>query len=89
MSGITLATVDAWPPGRLAEEVEHFIDHHSAKANTSTDWQANWRTWVKNSKKWEPRNGHRTATDQLQSPIGRALAANERERSGQPAYHGF
>jgi hypothetical protein len=58
MSGRTLATVNAWPSGRLAEEVEHFIDHHTAKGTLSKCWQASWRTWVKLGKKWEPKNGH-------------------------------
>lgn len=56
MSGKTAAAVDGWPPGRLSDELEHFVDHHTAKGTTSFDWQASWRTWVKNSKKWEPRN---------------------------------
>jgi len=54
---ITAATVDGWPPGRLADELEHFADHHTVKATLSADWQASWRTWVKTSKKWEPRHG--------------------------------
>lgn len=54
---ITHATVDGWPPGRLEDELEHFVDHHTVKATLSADWQASWRTWVKNSKKWEPRHG--------------------------------
>ena len=55
---ITATTVDGWPPGRLADELEHFVDHHTTKATLSADWQASWRTWVKNSKKWEPRHGN-------------------------------
>ena len=54
---ITHSTVDGWPPGRLEDELEHFVDHHTTKATLSADWQASWRTWVKNSKKWEPRHG--------------------------------
>jgi len=53
---ITAGTVDSWPPGRLEDELEHFADHHTVKATLSADWQASWRTWVKNSKKWEPRH---------------------------------
>ncbi len=59
MSGKTKAIVDGWPPGRLADELDHFASHHTAKGTTSYCWQASWRTWVSNSKKWEPRNGHR------------------------------
>ena len=51
---ITAKAMDAWPPGHLESRVEHFIDHHTAKGTLSFDWQASWRTWVKNEKKWTP-----------------------------------
>jgi hypothetical protein len=57
MSGKTASVVAGWPPGKFADVVEHFIDHHTAKGTLSHDWQASWRTWVKNDAKWEPRNG--------------------------------
>jgi hypothetical protein len=72
MSGKTAATVDGWPPGRLDDELEAFADHHIAKGTTSLDWQASWRTWVRNSKKWEPRN----------APIQRDNRANAKPRDG-------
>lgn len=58
-TGKTQAVVDGWPPGRLEDELQSFRDHHTAKGTLSYDWQANWRTWVTNSKRWEPRNGLR------------------------------
>lgn len=58
LSGKTASVVAGWPPGRFDDELEHFRDHHTAKGTLSFDWQASFRTWVKNSTKWEPRNGH-------------------------------
>jgi len=82
MSGITLATVDGWPPGRQEEEVEHFIDHHTAKGTLSKDWQASWRTWVKFSKKWEPKDGQsnrgNNRNGRSASGMGRTIDAAQR-----------
>lgn len=61
MAGKTAAVVDGWPPGRLDDEIDAFTDYHQAKGTISKDWQASWRTWVRNSKKWEPRNGRQSA----------------------------
>jgi hypothetical protein len=55
----------AWPPGELEEQVEHFIDHHTAKQDTSACWQASWRTWVKLGKRF---NGKRPANDHRNEP---------------------
>jgi hypothetical protein len=66
---ITEKTVAGWPPGRLEEEIEHFIDRHTSVGTLSQCWQASWRTWVKFSKKWEPRNGHGNG----QSLVGQGL----------------
>jgi hypothetical protein len=59
LKGKTGETVAAWPVGRLDEEVEAFIDHHTAKGSLSKCWQASWRTWVRNSRKWDERDGLR------------------------------
>jgi hypothetical protein len=56
MSGATLAVVDGWPPGKLDHELAAFTDWHLKEQKLSADWQASWRTWVRNSKRWEPRN---------------------------------
>ncbi|MBW6523453.1 helix-turn-helix domain-containing protein [Sphingomonas sp. RHCKR47] len=53
---ITAAVMAEWPPGTLAEQVEHFVDHHTTHGTLSLDWQASWRTWVKN---WKRFNGQR------------------------------
>lgn len=36
----------------LGEEVEQFKDHHRAKGSTMKDWDASFRTWLRNSVKW-------------------------------------
>jgi hypothetical protein len=54
---ITGKVMAAWPPGVEAEQVEHFIDRHTTQGTISLDWQASWRTWVKN---WKKFNGNRT-----------------------------
>lgn len=76
MTGKTAECVDGWPPGRLSDELEHFADYHRANGTTSLDWQASWRTWVRNSKKWEPRNGKRSHHDR---PAG-AIESRRRAR---------
>lgn len=74
ISGKTAATVDGWPPGRLEDELEAFTDYHASHETRSADWDASWRTWVRNSKRWEPRNGQRTSNDRSehQNPLFRA-----------------
>lgn len=74
MSGKTAAVVAGWPPGRLEDEVEHFCDHHTAKGTLSHDWQASWRTWVRNSKRWEPRNANRKPDHEWGSTVAAADA---------------
>jgi hypothetical protein len=32
--------------------LEAFKDHHRAKGTTAKDWDASWRTWVRNAIKW-------------------------------------
>ena len=53
---ITAKAMAAWPPGELEEQIEHFIDRHTAQGTLSKDWQASWRTWVKY---WKKFNGRR------------------------------
>lgn len=57
---MTAKAMAAWPPGEVEEQVEHFIDRHTATGTLSKDWQASWRTWVKNWKKFngQPRQSH-------------------------------
>lgn len=57
---ITGKAMAAWPPGEIEEQVEHFIDRHTVLGTESLCWQASWRTWVKN---WKKFNGKRPAND--------------------------
>lgn len=41
-------------------EIEHFIDYHLAHGSTMRDWQAAFRTWLRNAKKWNPKNNKPT-----------------------------
>jgi hypothetical protein len=36
----------------LAAEVDQFADHHRAKGSTMKDWDAAFRTWLRNAVKW-------------------------------------
>jgi hypothetical protein len=63
MTGKTAAVVAGWPPGRFDDELEAFADYHTSHETRSADWQASWRTWVRNSKRWEPRHVQRPAND--------------------------
>ena len=82
---ITGKAMAAWPPGLEAEQVEHFIDRHTTQGTKSLDWQASWRTWVKN---WKSFNGKRTYDRRPAyrgndlTPMARALVEREAGRSG-------
>lgn len=39
----------------LADELAAFTDHHSAHGTTFKDWQAAFRTWLRNSNKFAQR----------------------------------
>lgn len=75
MTGATLAVVDGWPPGRLDDELEAFADWHRKEQKLSADWQASWRTWVRNSKRWEPRNEQSRTLGRSQAGRGAHTAA--------------
>jgi hypothetical protein len=42
-----------WPRGRVEEELARFKDHHLGRGSAMADWQAAWRTWVQNAKRFE------------------------------------
>lgn len=42
-------------------EAEQFIDHHRAKGSTMKDWDAAFRTWLRNAVKWRKDNPGRQA----------------------------
>jgi DNA-binding MarR family transcriptional regulator len=83
---ITAKAMDAWPPGTLEEQLEHFTDHHTVKRTKSADWQASWRTWVKN---WKSFNGNRQRNrphhhdrSEPQNPMVRAVQRSEARAAG-------
>jgi hypothetical protein len=41
----------------LETETEAMLDHHRRHGNVWADWNATWRTWMRNSVKFEKRNG--------------------------------
>lgn len=36
------------------DEIDHFINHHQAKGSTMKNWDAAFRTWLHNARKWSP-----------------------------------
>ena len=68
------------PNGDVMELLESFLDNHRAKASTFNDWDAAWRTWVRNGLKY----GYPIAKGQngkaaRQEPTPEALSAAQRE----------
>ncbi|MBX4336444.1 DUF1376 domain-containing protein [Bartonella raoultii] len=50
------ALAEGLPPERIKIEIAKFRDYWRSKAGanaTKTDWQATWRNWIRNSKKYE------------------------------------
>lgn len=46
------------PNADLKAETDKFLDYHRAKGNAFRDWDAAWRTWLRNSVKY---NGNRNS----------------------------
>lgn len=44
----------------LAAEAEQFRDYHTAKGSTMKDWDASFRTWLRNAAKWSMGNAKQT-----------------------------
>jgi hypothetical protein len=61
----------------LEEELPKFIDHHTAKATVMADWNAAFRTWIRNADKF--RSGQRGA----QAPRGGAFGASRTDQNMQ------
>lgn len=78
--------VDGWPPGMLDHELSQFRDRSAAKGTTAKDWQASFRTWLRNADKWRnERNGHRNGSSQRIGEDGFLSALREAGRgSGYP-----
>lgn len=70
MNAETASVVDGWPPGRLAEQIEACRDWHLREGKLSADWQASWRTWVRNSKIWDTTNEQSRSAGRSQAVRG-------------------
>ena len=40
-------------------ETAQFLDHHQARGSVMADWTKAWHTWMRNARKFAPRNGSR------------------------------
>jgi hypothetical protein len=63
---VELARQNGWPDPY--SEVEAFKDYHLAHGNVMADWQAAFRTWLRNAARWGM-NG-RSASAQPAEPKG-------------------
>lgn len=64
------AEARGYSAAHIRELAEHFRDHHRAKGTTSRDWNASWRTWLANDKRFNPER------------LGRGRAAGNRQGAG-------
>ncbi len=68
----------------VRREAENFADHHRARGSTMLDWQAAWRTWVRNAIRFEEeRNASRPRahSQQTRKPHWEVMAERaEQER---------
>ncbi|GAA5094890.1 YdaU family protein [Bartonella acomydis] len=73
------ALAEGLPPERIKIEIAKFQDYWNAKAGkdaSKRDWQATWRNWVRNSKKYEinKQGGNYGNYTQKQKSIGERIA---------------
>ena len=52
------------PSVNVESETASFLDHHTAKGSTFRDWTAAWRTWMRNSQKWQKPSYHQETIDE-------------------------
>lgn len=64
-----------------ADEAAHFRDHHTAKGTTMADWDAAFRTWLKNAKKWG--RGKPNSKTPLELQLERVAMLEKQEREGE------
>lgn len=41
--------LEKWPNVDYAAQTEQFVDHHRGKGSVQLDWEATWRTWIRNA----------------------------------------
>ena len=76
-------------PQEIRDEAQRFRDYHLAKGTTFADWDAGWRTWIGNARKF----GASRSSGRQQSPAGQQLsglagAAMRRRDARQQGYEG-
>lgn len=54
-------------------QLEAFRDHHTSKASRFIDWQAAFRTWLRNQKRWTSKNGNDSIYQESKSDYSRPL----------------
>lgn len=64
----------------ISDEARKFRDYHSAKATVFADWDAGWRTWLGNARKFAPRVGVAGGAAPSRYGQGRSLASIVAER---------
>lgn len=69
-------------------ELQRFRDHHTAKGSLMADWNAAWRTWCGNAKRFHvdrggggPRAGPPPGSTQIALSVLAQLEAEEAERN--------
>jgi hypothetical protein len=79
---LEFADAHGWASSRAHDEFEKFSDHHRARGNAFVDWDAAWRTWVRNGIKFDgerPQRGR--ARGNAQTVVDGALSyANGRNQ---------
>lgn len=67
-------------------EAEAFRDHHTAKGSVMLDWDAAFRTWLRNAVKFQARDSKRPSEDAAQALLARqAEGWTERRRATEEA----
>lgn len=63
------------PLADAVAEFDHFRDHHRAKGSTMLDWDAAWRTWCQNVRKFTRSSHGADRSGGAQSAVDRVRAA--------------
>jgi hypothetical protein len=59
----------------ISHESDRFRDHHTAKGSLFRDWDAAWRTWLGNARKFGPRSSVAGSTQPFRGGQGASLAS--------------
>jgi hypothetical protein len=79
---LEFAEAHGWDSSRAKDEFERFADYHRAKGSVFANWDAAWRTWVRNGIKFDSERLQRgTARGRGQTVVDGALSyANGRNQ---------